>query len=111
MLNKSDHLSLIPKNAPITSFTYGHNPDGSTSLEGVLSSGINATTYQELTASTGDWSSPQNPSAMSFVQSSTSLAANADAHVYALEGGAIAEFVMDSGNGGTWSLIGNVTTN
>ena len=111
MLNKRDPLSRIPKNAPIASFAYGHNPDGSTTLEAVFSSGIDGTTYQEYNASTADWSSPQTPSAMSLVQSSTSLTANTDAHVYALQGGVIAEFVMDSGNGGTWSLIGNVTTN
>ena len=111
MLNKGDQLFRIPKNAPIASFAYGRNPDGGTTLEEVFSSGINGTTYQEFTASTADWSPAQTPSVMSLVQSSTSLAANADAHVYALEEGVIAEFAMDSGNGGTWSLIGNVTTN
>ena len=108
MLNHRDPLASIPQNAPIASFAYGH---GSTALEEVFSSGINGTTYQKYTPSTGNWSSPQTPSAMSLVQKSTSLAADADAHMYALQGGAVAEFVMDSGKGGTWSLIGNVTTN
>ena len=111
MLNKADQLSRIPRNAPITSFAYGRNPDGSTTLEEVFSSGIDGTTYQAYAASTADWSPPQTPSIMSLVQSSTSLAANTDGHMYALQGGVIAEFAMDSGNGGTWSLIGNVTTN
>lgn len=111
MLNKGDQLSSMPKNAPIASFAYGRNPDGSTTLEEVFSSGINGTTYQAYTASTADWSSPQTPSAMSLIQSSTSLAANADAHMYALPGGVIVEFGMDGGNPGPWSLIGNVTTN
>ena len=111
MLNKRDHLSAIPKNAPIASFAYGRNLDGSTTLEEVLNSGINGTTYQEYTTSTADWSSPQTPSAMGLVQNPTSLAANTDAHMYALQGGVIAEFVMDDGNGETWLFIGNVTTN
>lgn len=111
MLSHRDPLASVPPNAPIASFAYGHNPDGSTTLEEIFTSGINGTTYQKFTPSTADWSPPQTPSAMSLVQSSTSLAANADAHVYALQGGVIAEFVMDSGNGGTWSFIGNVTTN
>ena len=110
MLNKREPLSRIPKNAPIASFAYGYNPDGSTTLEEVFSSGITGTTYQEFTTSTADWSSPQIPSAMSLVQNSTSLAANTDAHVYALQGGAIAEFAMGNGNVETWSLMGNVKT-
>ena len=110
MLNKRDPLYRIPTNAPLASFAYGYNPDGSTTLEEIFSSDTNGTTYQEFTPSTADWSSPQNPSAMSLVQNSTSLAANTNAHVYALQGGAIAEFAMDNGNGGTWSLVGNVKT-
>ena len=110
MLNKRDPLYRIPTNAPIASFANGYNPDGSTILEEVFSSGISGMTYQEFTPSTADWSSPQTPSAMSLVQNSTSLAANTNAQVYALQGGAIAEFAMDNGNGETWSLIGNVKT-
>ncbi len=110
MLNKLHPLYRIPQNAPIASFAYGYNPDGSTTLEEVFSSGIDGPTYQEFTASTAGWSPPQTPSAMSLVQNSTSLAANTDAHVYALQGGVIAEFAMNNGKGFTWSLIGNVTT-
>ena len=111
MLNKRDPLYRIPTNAPLASFGYGYNPDGSTALEEVFSSGINGTTYQEFTPSTSDWSSPQTPSAMSLVQNSTSLAANTNAHVYALQGGAITEFAKGNMNWGTWLLVGNVKTN
>ena len=95
-------------NAPIASFSHGRNADGSTNLEEVLSSGNNGTTYDLYNGQSGGWETQRSAEVMSFVQEYSSLAANADAHAYAMQGGVITEFHMTSGVG--WSLVGNVST-
>ncbi len=57
----------------------------------------------------GTWPPPQTPAVMSSVQNYTSLAANADAHIYTLQGGGIKEFQVGS-DGTTYTLVGDVTT-
>jgi hypothetical protein len=45
---------------------------------------------------------------MGSVEKYSSIAANADAHVYAMQGGIVSEFEMTSG--GSWASFGSVTT-
>ena len=101
-------LSPIAKNAPIAAFSHGWNADGISNLEEVLSSGNNGSTYDLYNGQSGGWGTQQKAQVMAFVQNYSSLAANADAHAYAMQGGVISEFEMTSGGG--WASFGNMTT-
>lgn len=57
----------------------------------------------------GEWLPIETPSIMGGVNAFSALAANADAHVYALQDNAIKEFRVAS-DGTTWSLVGDVET-
>lgn len=100
-------LSPIAKNAPIASFSHRWNADGGSNLEEVLSSGNSGTTYDLYNGQSGGWGTQQKAQVMAFVQNNSSLAANADAHAYAIQGGVISAFEMTSGGG--WVSFGNVT--
>lgn len=51
----------------------------------------------------------ESPEVMKNVQPYSPVAANADRHVYALEDGAVKEYVVST-DGTTWSLVGDVPT-
>ena len=101
-------LSVIAMNAPLATLTYGYTARGAPLLWGTLSSASSGTTFNWYNGRYNLMGPTKNPNVMHSVQNYTSLATNADAHAYALQGGGLKEFKMDTN--ADWSLVGDVPT-
>ncbi|KAI4223304.1 MAG: hypothetical protein LQ349_007452 [Xanthoria aureola] len=98
--------------APVASFSSGDDTDrGNPLFQYTLSSssrGINVAWLGGGSNYGTGWHT-ESPEVMKNVQPYSPVAANADRHVYALEDGAVKEFVVST-DGTTWSLVGDVPT-
>lgn len=110
-LREDNPLPIISTLAPLASFTWGTaHTNGLAIIINILSSSSHGVRSDWWTGvAGGSWPPPQSPAALSNVQNYTSLAANADAHIYALQDGGIREFQVGS-DGTTYTLVGDVIT-
>ncbi|KAL8808992.1 MAG: hypothetical protein Q9223_007967 [Gallowayella weberi] len=105
--NENNPVGSVSPGASIASFTSGDDPSGDPLFYYTLSSGPQGIKTVFLTKVKG-WQ-VDTPDVMKNVQPYSSVAANADRHVYAFEGGSVKEFVMSTDDL-TWSLVGDVPT-
>lgn len=96
---------VISQLAPIACFTWGLVAGRSAYSDVLSSSQSGVTVDQDINP--GGWPGPIRPDVMANVQNYTSLAANVDAHVYAMENGTIKEFAV-ANDRTTWVLVGSV---
>ncbi|KAL8743180.1 MAG: hypothetical protein Q9190_004445 [Brigantiaea leucoxantha] len=109
-LHEDAPINAISRGAQIASFSWGTNATtGDPVLQRTLTSGPQGVSSFGLGGGREpDRWQAEHPAVMENIQAYSSLAANADRHVYALETGIVQEFVLSS-DGTTWNQIGNVT--
>lgn len=89
-------------------FTWGVDSDSDNPLlGGILNTGTQGVNI--TWAAPKGWQAPRALDAMRNTQAYSGIAAYANRHVYALEKGAVKEFVVST-DGLTWSLVGDVPT-
>ncbi|MCJ1271465.1 hypothetical protein MMC22_011366 [Lobaria immixta] len=106
-LTGDQSFQMIPKGAPITSVVWGVAPgEGRPIWMEILSSGVTGIMVNWW-GFNWVWRPLQTPTIMNDgLNNYISLAANADAHVFALEDGNVHEFKMEAD--GTWALVGDI---
>ena len=95
---------------PLAAFSGSNDTADDIDVLTVLSSGPSGIVVDGYDGSwqDGDWAPTDNPSILGNVQNYSTIAATDDAHVYALQGGNIVEFVAAAEDGITWSYVGKV---
>ncbi|KAL8804888.1 MAG: hypothetical protein Q9182_002290 [Xanthomendoza sp. 2 TL-2023] len=106
-VKENNPVGSVSRGGSLASFTSGDDSSGDPLFYYTLSSGPQGIKTVYYSAGKG-WRT-DTPDVMKNVQPYSSVAANADRHVYAFEGGVVKEFVMST-DGLTWSLVGDVPT-
>jgi len=97
----------LGQSSPLTTFTWGTTGQGNALFGDIVSSNSSGLTVNQWEGISNFMMGTQKPPALNSVNA-VSLAANDDAHIYALQAGNILEYRMGT-DGSSWSLVGNVT--